>query len=506
MIDKPIQTSDILDSIKAKMYEFEKNDIGTMRSYTSKFKNIYNHDKLVVGIGDETKRQEQAWHILRTQILEERSKRKKFSPSNRTPSAKESVTITEELFEDDKTQDWKKKTTVHIDDDIIKAIHKLGHVGEDKNIKKVTIIASSRLVVNAAPESKNVKLQGVPGVGKDSLVKRVMLVLFPSKWEHLDLTTATATDYSQVDGSEEKKDDFSDCVLYLEDVDQSTLNSKNFRTMLSSAQRKGMVTKDQEALKINYRKPTIIMTLGSDVETDAHILRRLYTIALESTGEKNKEVIDEQWIRFNYIPNTIHNKDDHEFITSLMERTEKLKKVLVKCPDQLKEYIKKKALPEVLDEAIVNTLNQRLIDFVKFSAALNQENRKVLGKGSHKFGDKQVDYTIIEADKEDADNAIEMFESYIEGEGSNKWSSLDPRQQSIVKYLRDHKGDGALTAYEINDLPESVGVSRATTYSDLKKIVLHSAVRKFVEVINDKRVAKYFYPAKPVVNVEIDDF
>jgi hypothetical protein len=499
MTDKSIPNPDILDSIKAKMYEFEKNDIETMRVQISKFNKIYKFDKHVVGIKDDTKRQEQTWHILRTQILVDRSKKKKLSPSNQAPSVKESITITEELFERDKTQDWKKSTTVHINDDIVEAVHMLAHVGEDKNIKKVAIIVSSRLVVNAAPESKNIKIQGDPGVGKDSLIKRVMLVLFPSKWKHVDLTTATATDYSQVDGSEEKEDDFSDYVLYYEDVDQYTLNSKNFRTMLSSEEREGIVTKDQEALKINYRKPTIIMTLGSDVETDAHILRRLYTIALESSEEKNKEIIDEQWIRFDYIPNTVHKKDDHEFITSLIERTTKLKKVRVTCPDHLKEYVKKKALPAVLDEAIVVTLNQRLIDFVKFSAALNQENRKVLGKGSHKFGDKRVDYIIIEADKDDADNAIEMFESYIEGEERDKWTSLDPRQLKIVKYLRDHKGDGALTAYEINELPESSGVRRPTTYNDLKKIVAHSAVIKSVKIIDGNRVSEYYYPAKPVV-------
>jgi hypothetical protein len=230
----------------------------------------------------------------------------------------------------------------------------------------------------------------------------------------------------------------------------------------------------------------------------------LYTIALDSSEEKNKKVIDKQWENFDKISNTV-DKEEDEFIAKLRMRTTKLRKVLVKCPDQLKEYIKKKALPEVLDEPIVKTLNQRLIDFVKFCAALNQENRRILGNGCHKFGNKRVDYTIIEADKEDADNAIEMFEIYVEGEESNKWTSLDPRQQSIVKYLRDHKGD-ALTAYEINELPESADVSIQTTYSDLKKIVLHSAVRKFVEIINDRKVAKYFYPAKPVVNVEIDDF
>jgi len=391
----------------------------------------------------------------------------------------------------------------NIEDDIVKAVHMQGHVGEDNNIKTVARIASSRLVINCYPESKNVKLQGPPGVGKDSLCKRIMSVLFPPKWKHLDLVTKTAIDYSQT--GDNKDDDFGDFVLYLEDVDHDTLNSKNFRTMLSSEERKGTVTKDQEALDINYRKPTIIMTLGEDVESNPHLLRRLYTIELDDSEHLNREVINRQWDDFDKIPNGFPKEE--EFITNLRLRTIKLKKVLVQCPKEIIKYIKNKALPDVMNDAIVKTLNQRLIDFIKFSAALNQENRIVKGKDSCKIGNKRIYYDIIEATMEDANNAIKMFECYKLGDEKSKWTALEPRQIKIYKCLQNHKGE-SFTAKEINDLPESSGVCLATTYNDLKKIVEKASVKSETSTIEGNKVVKYSHPGvikvKPVGKSDVD--
>lgn len=390
----------------------------------------------------------------------------------------------------------RKLTDKFIENSIVKGMHILGHKGKNKDIRVSARWCGCRLVLNAEPESTNTALQGFPGCGKDSLVKRLKMLLFPSKWLHYDCISETFFDHKMAELNEKKLKEMYDIIVYYEDLDGDTLNSKHFRTMLSSKKRHvGWTNKDLGTTESEYPKLPIIMTLGPEIDMNNHIIRRVPGFWMENTPELRKGVAEKAFDDFEKIPYNLDGlkDEDKEFILELIERTENLKPVLVRLLDELKKYCKEKLLPDEFESDIIMTDSKRLADYIKFSAALNQENRKIiLENQTINIEETDVTYNVIEATMKDVEKGHEMFESYMEvekhkHEKTTKWTRIDKKKKYIYEILQKANGNELTYTQIMNKLKDKyqVSISVPTLYNKLDQLVEEKKIFE-TSIVNDK--------------------
>lgn len=344
MTDKPIPNPDILDSIKAEMYTFEKNDIAKMSTLEKDFKKIYQYDKLVVGIGDDTKRQEQSWHILRTQILVNRSKKKKFSPSNRTPSAKESITITEENIKILKDANL----LVNLKDEIQETV-----VREDDTIIAVTTTQGLSKVKNREATSDNLLITSKSRAGKDFFVESCYKVLVP-KGQYYRRSRISKTTFTYWHTADDDWD-WTDKYIHLEDIETDVINCEVMRTMTSNFGGTATIVVKQKAVDLTIKgKPGIICTAYNIVITEE--IRNRFNVTEMDESEEQTWLIKQRQAK---IANGTYAPKVNEALRSSYHR---LPKVEVVVPFS-------EALYDLLPNTVaMRTIYNTLLDFVKAPA------------------------------------------------------------------------------------------------------------------------------------------
>jgi hypothetical protein len=71
--------------------------------------------------------------------------------------------------------------------DVIEEIKKTGVTGEEDTLLVLIIVAMTRLVKEARPESKNLLLSDVTGIGKDFVTKKTLETILPEE-DYLHIT------------------------------------------------------------------------------------------------------------------------------------------------------------------------------------------------------------------------------------------------------------------------------------------------------------------------------
>ena len=347
MTDKLIPNPDILDSIKAKMYEFEKSG-KTTEAQIRQFNKIYKFDKLVVGIKDDTKRQEQAWHILRTQILVERSKKKNIKPDNQTPSAKESITIAEENIKILKDPNL----LVNLKDEIQETV-----VREDDTIITVTTTQGLSKVKNREATSDNLLITSKSRAGKDFFVESCYKVLVP-KGQYYRRSRISKTTFTYWHTADDDWD-WTDKYIHLEDIETDVINSEVMRTMTSNFGGTATIVVKQKAVDLTIKgKPGIICTAYNIVITEE--IRNRFNVTEMDESEEQTQLIKQRQAKIangTYVPKVNE---------ALRSSYHKLPKVEVVVPFS-------EALYDLLPNTVaMRTIYNTLLDFIKASAQIHQ--------------------------------------------------------------------------------------------------------------------------------------
>ena len=180
---------------------------------------------------------------------------------------------------------------------IVNEIHQKGIVGEVDTIMALITQSYTRLVKNSAPESRNLKITGASGVGKDTIAKAVygLVVGDAPDYVHLQKVTPEALSYYK---NKSKDWTWDRKLIVIEDPDTELINSQSFKTYLSGTGKLGLSVKNNKSDEIRITgKPNMILTTFEG-EGDTESIRRLPSIHLDCSSELTKQVKEETSKRY----------------------------------------------------------------------------------------------------------------------------------------------------------------------------------------------------------------
>ena len=180
--------------------------------------------------------------------------------------------------------------------DTVKEIQKSGVAGEEDTILAEIIVATTRLVKNAIPESINLFLSDKTGLGKDHVTKKTLEVIIPED-DNLHVTKMSKEAFTYWHAFEDGWTwDYK--VIRFEDVTETLLNSSTFKVM-SSGGTNAVVVKDQKTIEIPIKgKPCMILTSHHANPEDEN-LRRFRIGGLNETKKQTRRIknnISEQYM------------------------------------------------------------------------------------------------------------------------------------------------------------------------------------------------------------------
>lgn len=350
-------------------------------------------------------------------------------------------------------------------------IQSRGIVGETRPIKTIILICCGKLVKNKKTTSANAHVEDESGAGKDHLFEGICKVVFVDDWIKYNAPSPKAITYSQrVEKISVGKDAFGitqieevtaekkiteDSIIYLEDASEQFLNDDDFKFLTDEENVVSTRVHNGRTIKFEWKKPIVIITTA-DTVTGNQLLRRLPSISLNTSKEQTKKITDFQ---LEYDCSIDADTSINEYKEKIViEAFKKLKKVFVDLRD-VRELIEEKKPKR--NDVSMRTNFPRLLDYIKFSTALHQFQRKKLGE---KDG-----FPILLADKQDVEIGFEIF-NYIFCTDYFDVSNLNKRQRKIHTKLRENPN--LYYSYnEISHWKESDGVSIQSLYNDIKRIM-----------------------------------
>jgi len=339
---------------------------------------------------------------------------------------------------------------------IIEEVQKEGVVGEEDSITVLTLKIMLRLVKNANPTSSNVLVSDQTGGGKDFLTKNVCKVLLEEDLSFFHRTTISPKTLNYWQPRIDKKEvSWNGKVLYLEDPEEDAIKSQAFKVMASGGT-KMTVIKDQKVLdrKIDG-KPVIIVT-SMKTQIDVEGQRRWDAIRIDTSQQLSKNVVNASLM--NAMGLTTSDPSDKKFRELL--RSLRSYEVIIPWATELSSTFTN---PRMVERTQVN----KLLDYIKASAVLHQDNR-------------QIDsYGRLLAEKEDYELARFAYIQLRNKEGN----ALNKAEETLLDYLRE-KGEPVKLTQITTEL---VAVSKTWLYEHKEDMVekgVISTITKFDSGVN----------------------
>jgi hypothetical protein len=333
---------------------------------------------------------------------------------------------------------------------IVKAIHKLGVVGEDKAILCLLIKIFLRLVKNGDFVSSNLVLSDLSGSGKDWLVKNLCRFLLPeSCFKSYSRVTDKALNYYKID--------WNGKVLHLEDVDVDFLNGSVIKTMASGGSSVlATVVGKNDAVEVDIDgKPVMIATSFSAV-VDEEGVRRWDYLRLDTTIGQSKAIV------LSLIKPIVDRR--------LQKVLHGLKRFAVVIPFENKIV---GVLPSNIN---MRTEKNKLIDYIRSSTVLFQKYRKIDKSGR------------LIATMFDYDFACFVFYHF----NSSSFSSLSRSQEELFNLVKSSYEDKVSVRYLI----ANSSLSRKTVYRHIDLLKLFGLVSVSDEYDNSARKEIMFVSVK----------
>jgi hypothetical protein len=361
-------------------------------------------------------------------------------------------------------------------DEIVKAVQSTGVIGEKTPIKAEILVCCGKLVLNKETTSTNLHPEDESRVGKDYVTEHVMLVAFYKDWIKFNSPSPTAISYTQrvknIGTTEnptwttEGKKITKDTIIYIKDASESFINGDDCKLLLEEKRVNLSKTDKGHTIHLNWEKPIVIVTTA-DTETSHQLIGRLPSLHLNSSIKQTKEIMEYQLNKDCGITN---KKIDNTLIDKTKKFFYELHEVFVDL-DKVKDEIKDKT-PKC-DETIMRSLYPRLLDYIKFSSALYQQERE------------KIDGSVIHiyANKQDVKNGIDIF-NYIYKQDFADISTLNQRQRK----MREHFIKNAKNSFSVAEINnwKMCTVSIPTTEKDLKAIICADNKLKLIDTYPKK--------------------
>ncbi len=244
--------------------------------------------------------------------------------------------------------------------DIIKEVQNNGVAGEEDTIASLIIVATTRRVKNAIPESTNLLLSDKTGVGKDWTTKKTLVVIIPEE-EHLHVTkmskeSFTYWHYKDLEWTWDGK------VIHFEDITQGLLNCSTFKTM-ASGENFAVVVKDQKTMEIPiHGKPCMILTSHHANPRD-EALRRFRIGGLNDSTQQTRNIMDK--ISKNY---TGKNEKIIDYILRSAVQSLEPYEVIIPYAEIIQHFFP--------DNDLMRTHYTCFLDYICASAVFHQQQRE----------------------------------------------------------------------------------------------------------------------------------
>jgi len=352
-------------------------------------------------------------------------------------------------------RDYQKEKENHLpflkNPDLMKILDvELGKKIVDENDTRKTILLvalGGSLTANCSPTSTNMMVNDASGAGKDYISQSVLSLIPKFKVVARKRISEKAFTYWH-NAKFEPEWTWSGRIFYNEDIGNSLLNCDVFKVMSSSdgVNHSTVIIKQQLVEIITKGKPVMLITVANARPKD-ELLRRFPICSLNTTEDQTRKIIKRkaQFHKCGSVPGY-----DDRIVNGLAF----LNRVKVKVPFADK-------LEGALDTShiIIRTHFDRFMDYIKFSCAIHQYQRKE--EGGYLLAERQ-DYEI-------ASEALLKTTSNIFS------VPLTKNQQRILDILRV-KPD---SCYSVGDLETDVNfISDRTLRIELDKLTEYGFLSK----------------------------
>lgn len=353
--------------------------------------------------------------------------------------------------------------------------------GEYEARKVLTLISlGGRLTLNHKAESSNLIVHSYTGTGKDWVTKNTLFSFLPnSVLTHRTRIGKTTLTYWHAG---EKDFTWDGKILYLEDTSNKVLNCEVMKTMCSGGSKATITQKENGSLVakdiIVVGKPVIIHTIAN-LNLEEETLRRFPIVTLNDSIDQTKAIIKKQF--------ELEEKDI-EFDEVFIQQASNLQRVKVIIPftNILKEEFVKDVYARNL---IFRTQIHRVKDFIKFSAAINQDSREYDGE-------------CIIATGEDFDNMRDAIKILF---NNSNFLPITKEQRKLIDLIvkLDKEGDGVKTSEIVSNVSFR---SHAWTYVNLNVLVDKGFLDINVRDVEYSNKPVSFYNFKCVGSLELPYF
>jgi len=240
-------------------------------------------------------------------------------------------------------------------------------VGEEDNRKSIFLNACGKWVKNSNIASYNLCINSNSGAGKDYIVKNVLKIL-PQE-EVVIRTRITPTVFTYWHNAKfEPEWTWDNKALLLSDISNSILNHEVFKLMCSDGTYSTVVI-NQQAIDIIINGKPVMFTTTASANPKNELLRRFPILELDESIDQTKQIKKRQAL-------AAVRGESIEYDPKITHALRKLKRIKVKIlyAETLVEFF-----PD--DHIIMRTHFNRLLDYIKASAALHQYQRKTDEEG-----------------------------------------------------------------------------------------------------------------------------
>lgn len=333
-------------------------------------------------------------------------------------------------------------------------------VGETLPLKSLILTISGCKCINKDPKNTNIHADDEAGIGKDFITEVVKKYIFPDNWIHEVMPTPAAITMTQRPISVNGNDNFvpnpitKDTIIYIEDADDKFLSGRHFKMLINGDVKDYPLIDKMKAFLLSWPKPVVIISTATG-SGDNQVVRRLPSLRFDNSREQTQKITD---FLINKSCNRVELPTTKE-AESIKKHFDSLDSVYVDCSDveqQIRSEIKRDS------QLHMRSLAGRLIDYIKFSAALHQHDRRYVPNDSP----HQID--IIYANEYDFKIAQEIIHYMYKDKRDEQYSTLNHRQRKIANRL-----ESEIDTFSIDQIftwPESGDVTKQVLYKDIKKI------------------------------------
>ena len=232
--------------------------------------------------------------------------------------------------------------------------------GEEDTIISEIIIATTRLVKGVKAESKNLFLSDITGVGKDHVTKKTMEVTVPSE-DNLHITKMTPETFTYWHRGD-KKWNWDEKVIHIEDITESILNTSTFKVMASGGSYAAVV-KDQKTIEIPINGKPVMLVTSYHSKPEDETLRRFPIGGLNNSEEQTRRIKDKLSKRYSGRIKKTKNIDLREALYQL-----KPYEVIILFAELIQHFFP--------SDIIMRTHYGRFLDYICSSAVFHQYQRE----------------------------------------------------------------------------------------------------------------------------------